>query len=354
MRRYITLLFTLLTTTTLFAQQPWAELSSSQQSSVLVSRRVNGAMRRVMGGDIAISQLDRATRNEILERVTTRCNDANTAALYVYLYNLLREPDGSMSHSDVRMLTLHTAQMLAAWAANSEDDRYINYAYSLAKREAHFGKSATSGILKRLKKKRYAEYRDIATSLCKAVDIIALSEAAGVRTFEDITPPAQAEDRFLYLSGEDFAAVTATIKPLVDSLPAATSILEIEARDECIAWSGAYHTALKESIGRNTSLVRSTTPEAEYLTIIDSNDNSYTVENELYLLPSNHFVVVEQAKSPESLLLGRVMPRGGVEIIGRVYIDLGRKIRKLKCTADAIYLAVEGSRGVEYLMLPLK
>ena len=86
MRRYITLIFTLLTTTTLFAQQPWAELSSSQQSSVLVSRRVNGAMRRVMGGDIAISQLDRATRNEILERV------ANAAVAHNIVNAIIRSP----------------------------------------------------------------------------------------------------------------------------------------------------------------------------------------------------------------------------------------------------------------------
>lgn len=354
MRRCIILIFTLLLSTTLFAQRPWTELSTSEQREVLASRRVNEAMRRVMRGDIAVSKLNRATRTEILERVTTRSSDANTAALYVYLYNLLREGDGSMSRLDVRMLSLHTAPMLAAWSSDAEDGRAMNFAYSLGKRRANIGKTAVGGVLKKMSKKRFAEYGELVASFSRAVEIIAASESAGKRAFEDITPPAQAEDRFLYLSGEEYAAITATITPVVGTLPTAITLLEIEAREECIVWSGAYHTALKENIGRNTSLVHSTTYDIEYLTLIDTNDNSYTVENELYLLPSHHFLVMERGKNPESLLLGRVTQRGGIEIIGRVYIDHGRKLRDLKVTAEALYLSVEGSRGVEYLMLPLK
>jgi hypothetical protein len=99
--------------------------------------------------------------------------------------------------------------------------------------------------------------------------------------------------------------------------------------------------------------VRSTTFDAEYLTLVDCNDDSYTVENELYLLPDDHFLVVERGTKPQSLLLGVITSSGGVEIEGRVFVDLGREIRELKCTAETLYIYVVSERGDEYLQLPL-
>ena len=355
MRRCIILLLTLLATTTSFAQRPWLELSASQQRSVLASRRVGEVVRRAMGDDVAITKLDSTSRAQILERITSRAGDANTAALYTYLYDLLRAPDGSMSHSDVRMLSQHTAHMLALWASDSESDRVASYAFALGMRRAKLGKVEISGVLKKMSKKRLTErYGDIIARFTHIVESVAQSVTAGERAFEDITPPAQAEDRLLLLDKAEYEAVNSGIKPLVAPLPHTVDCAELAARQECIAWCGAYHTALKEGIGRNISLVRSTTSEREYLTLIDANNQSYTVENELYLYSSHRFIVVERGNDIQSLLLGRITQRGGVEIVGRVYIDLGREHRELKCTSDALYLCVEGSRGTEYLWLPLK
>lgn len=355
MRRCILLLITLLATTTSFAQRPWLELSTSQQRSVLASRRVGEVVRGAMSQDAAITKLDSASRAQIMERITSRAGDANTVALYVYLYDLLREPNGSMSRSDVRMLSQHTAQMLALWASDTEGDRLASYAFALGTRRAKLGKIEISGVLKKMSKKRLTErYGNLITMFSDIVESVAMSVAAGERAFEDITPPAQAEDRLLLLDKAEYEAINGKVKPLVEPLPHTSNDAELAARQECITWCGAYHTALKESLGRNISLVRSTTSEREYLTLIDANNQSYTVENELYHYSSHRFIVVERGNAPQSLLLGRITQRGGVEIVGRVYIDLGRELCELKCTGDALYLCVDGSRGTEYLWLPLK
>ena len=355
MRRCIILILCLLLSTPLFAQKPWLELSASQQQSVLGSRRVGEVVRGAMHDGASITRLDSATRAQILERITSRSGDGNTAALYTYLYNILREPDGSMSRSDVRMLEQHTAHMLALWASDSCGDRAANYAFALGLRRAEQGKTEISGVLGKLNKKRFQErYGSIIETFTDIIDIVALSASAGERTFEDITPPAQAEERLLLLDKAEYDAAVGSIGPLVEPLPCPASEAERAAVEESMTWCGAYHTAIKQNIGRNISLVRSTTRNGEYLTLIDANDHSYTVENELYLYSSHRFVVVERGNELQSLLLGRITQRGGVEIIGRVYIDLGRELRELKCSSDALYLCVDSSRGTEYLWLPLK
>lgn len=355
MRRCIILILTLLITTASFAQKPWRELSTSQQRSVLASRRVGDAIRGVMQQDAEITKLDSTSRAQILERITSRTGNGHTAALYVYLYDLLRVPDGSMSRSDVRMLEQHTAHMLALWASDSDASSMASYAFALGLRRATQGKMVISGVLNKLGKKRFqSEYGELIAQFKDIIEAVALSADAGVRTFEDITPPAQAEDRFLLLDKETYEAATASIHPLVEPLPHAANDAERIAREECIAWCGAYHTPLKQHLGRNIALVRSTTQDQEYLTLIDANDLSYTVENELYLYSSHRFVVVERGNTPQTLLLGHITGRGSVEIIGRVYIDLGRELREIKCSSDALYLCVESSRGVEYLWLSLK
>lgn len=354
MRRCIFAIITLLISVAASAQSSWCRLSDLERREVLASRRVPDVVRRVVDGTLDVTKLDDARRAQILSRVTSRCSDAPTAALYLYVYDLLRESGGSNSRLDVRMLSLHTEPMLAAWASADDEQSLVNYAYSLGCRRARFGKAKISGAMKRMAKKRYVEqYGDVVAKFYRAVELVAQSYSAGRRTFEDVTPPAQAEDRLLLLDKSEFESVVPTISPLVERLASATSDVEQAARCECISWSGAYHTAIKQSISRHLQLVRSTTLDAEYLTLIDCNNDSYTVENELYLLPKNRFVVVERGNKPQSLLLGSITSRGGVEIVGRVFVDLGRELREVKCGDRTLYLRVDGERGEEYLQLPL-
>jgi hypothetical protein len=354
MRWCILLIITLLISFAAPAQTSWGELSQQQRRRALNSRRVVDEVRDIVGGTLDISDLSAEQRSKILSCVTAKCGDSNTAALFLYIYDLLRESSGANGRLDVRMLSLHTERILSAWASADDDQTLVSYAYSLGSRRARFGKLMIGGAMNKLGKKRYVkQYGDIVAKFNIAVETVAQSQSLGRRAFEDITPPAQAEDRLLLFDKSGFEAVVPTITPLVDRLANATSDMEQALRSECISWSGAYHTAIKQSINRHLQLVRSTTFDAEYLTLVDCNDDSYTVENELYLLPDDHFLVVERGTKPQSLLLGAITSSGGVEIEGRVFVDLGREIRELKCTAETLYIYVVSERGDEYLQLPL-
>lgn len=354
MRCYIILIFTLLCSFTSLAQRPWTELSASEQRAVLDSRRVPDIVRSVMQGDVDIATLSQATRRELLDCIVARCGDENTSALYVYLYDIIRLSDGSMSRQDVRMFALHMPHMLAMLSADSQDDRFVNYAYSLGKRRVTHSKVSLKGVLGKMSKKRYLQYAGLVQNLQSAVDMVVASEDAGRSAMLDVTPPAQAEERFLVISKEEYESVTPKFSPAVEPLQPALTTLESAVRGECMAWSGAYHSVVHHAVGRNVVLVRSTTPATEYLTFVDGGDNSYTVENEVYMLSHGLFVAVEHSLKPQSLILGNVGSRTGVEILGRVYIDLGRELRGIKCAEEAIYLHVESSRGEEYLLLQLR
>ncbi len=354
MRRCTLLIIMLLSSFAALAQTSWGELSQQQRRRVLNSRRVVDEVRDIVGGRLDISTLDAEQRSEILSCVTAKCGDNNTAALFLYVYDMLRESSGANGHLDVRMLTLHTERILSTWASAGDNHSLVNYAYSLGCCRARLGKSMIGSAMNKLGKKRYLkQYGDVVAMFHRAVETVAQSQSVGCRAFEDVTPPVQAEDRLLLLDKSEFEAMVPTISPLVERLGSAASDVEQALRRECISWSGAYHTVIKHSINRNLQLVRSTTFDAEYLTLIDCNNDSYTVENELYLLPENRFVVIERGNKPQSLLLGSITSRGGVEIVGRVFVDLGRELCEVKCGDGTLYLRVDGERGEEYLQLPL-
>ena len=355
MRRYILLILTLLTSVAAMAHTPWSQLSSSEREAVLKSRRTPAVVRKVMQSDFQFSSLESATRVELLKCVTSRTSDDNLSALYLYLYDLLRDPSGQNGRQDLRMLSLHVEKFLEAWSAEENHGNLYNYAYSVGSRRAIYGKSSAGGVLKKLSKKRYVEkYQDVISIFNAAVEYAYKSELAGRRAFEDVTPPVKAEDKFLIFSAEEYNAVSGALTPVALSFAEPQNEIEATMRRECMLWSRAYNAYIKHSLGRNIELVQSATSEGEYLTFVDSSDDSYSVENELYQLKSGGFVVVERHAEVQSVMLGRVTPRGVVDIIGRVYIDMGRELVDVKCTDSALYLHVRRGATQEYLQLPLK
>lgn len=355
MRRSILLILTLLTSVAAMAYTPWPQLSSAQQEAVLRSRRTPEMVRKVMQSDFQFSTIEPTTRAELLTCVTSRTADDNLSALYLYLYNLLRDPSGDTGRQDVRMLSLHTEELLEAWSMEENHGNLYNYAYSIGHRRAIYGKSSVGGALKKLGKKRYADkYQDVIAVFNAAVEYAFKSELAGRRTFEDVTPPVQAEDKFLIFSAEEYAAIEGALQPVALAIAEPQNDIEATMRRECMLWSRTYNTYVKHSLGRNIVLVQSVASDGEYLTFVDSSNDSYSVENELYQLKSEGFVIIERRAEPQSIMLGRVTQRGIVDIIGRVYVDMGREIVDVKCTDSALYLHVRRGTSEEYLQLPLK
>ncbi len=355
MRRYILLILTLLTSVAAMAHTPWSHLSSIEQEAVLKSRRTPAVVRKVMQSDFQFSTIDNATRAELMRCVISRTGDENLSALYLYLYDLLRDPSGANGRQDVRMLSLHAEELLEAWSKEDEHGNLYNYAYAVGRRRAIYGKTSVGAALNKLGKKRYADkYQDIISTFNTAVEYAYKSELAGLRTFEDVTPPVQAEDKFLIFTAEEYAAIKDVLQPVALTLSEPQNDTEAAMRRECMLWSRAYNAYIQHSLGRNIVLVQSATSDGEYITFIDSGDSSYSVENELYHLKSGNYVIVERRAEPQSIILGRVTQRGVVYIIGRVYVDMGRELLDVKCTDDALYLHVRRGAKDEYLQLPLK
>ena len=357
MRRIVVILLLIIISLSASAQRPWVALSAEEQSAVLTSRRTPSVVRRVMTSEIPLSEIDAESREELLRRIVSRTKDEHLAALYVYLYDVLRSPDGSMRRSDVRMLAMHTEAMLAQWSSQEDRRMLYNYAYSIGRSRALGGGSSVKSALRKMTKKRiFEKYLDIVALFDRAQNIAYESISAGARTFEDVTPTVKAEDILLLSSAEEYSEERVSLKPVAAALEDPRNEAERSMREECMAWSRSYHTFLEHPFGRNLTLVRSTRNDGEYLTFIDPSDDSYTVVNEVYILDSGCFVVVERGEKPQSLILGRIAQRGSVEIIGKVYIDMGREIIDVRCTLTALHLHLKGvgGKGEEYLKLPLK
>ena len=354
MRRFVILSIVLLSSVVAMAQRPWAELTPEEQQQVLSSRRTPNVVRSVMQHDASLKSLDSLTRAELLDRIMSRTSDHNLASLYLYIYELLREPDGSMRREDSRMLTLHSQLMYQAWSKDIDLKHLYNYAYSIGRLSSEQGaKSAKALVPKMSKKKEMQQYRIVAHHFARAVEIARDSELAAEGTFQDVTAPVQLEQSLLILSEKAYEAVVDGVEPLVLHLAEPADEVEEAMRKECITWSGAYNTAIKSNVVRGVELVRSNRAEGEYLTI-NAVDHSYSVENELYLLASGRFVAVERGAEVPSLILGRITAKGALEIRGKVYIDFGREVLDVKCNEAAVYLRVKSGDKVEYLMLPLK
>lgn len=357
MRRIVVILLLIIASFSASAQRPWTELSADEQSAVLTSRRTPSVVRRVMTSAVPLSEIDDDSREELLRRIVSRTKDEHLAALYVYLYDVLRSPDGSMARSDVRMLTLHPEAMLVLWSSQEDRRMLYNYAYSIGRCRALGEASSVKRALRKMTKKPlFEKYLDIVALFDRAQSIAYESVLAGERTFEDVTPTVKAEDVLLLSSAEEYMEERVSLKPVAAALEEPKNEAERNMRNECMAWSRAYHTFVEHPFGRNLTLVRSTRNDGEYLTFVDSGDDSYTVASEVYILDSGGFVVVERGQKPQSLVLGRIAQRGGVDIIGKVYIDMGREIIDLRCTLTALYLHLKGAdgKGEEYVKLLLK
>jgi hypothetical protein len=81
--------------------------------------------------------------------------------------------------------------------------------------------------------------------------------------------------------------------------------------------------------------------DGEYLTIADAHGDSYTLNNEMFLLDTGYFVAIKRLASPHGIIVGRFLQRGGFVILGERNLDYGTKILGVKCAGQSIYLHVE-------------
>lgn len=351
MRRLVTLIVALLMALPLSAQRPWGELSSLEQRSAIVSRRTHDVVREAMLSPTPLKELDRQSREKLINRVTARCNDPYVAALYLYVYESLREADGSMAESDVRMLAQHSELVLATWLRDTTNERLYSWAYSLGAHGAKHGQKSVKRALKKLTKKDiFLEYGSVITRFNAVFQGVNNSVHAGRNTFNDVTPLAYLDDVFVACSKEEYESVTMTKQPVVSSVADATDIDSL-VRRECMTWDRAYHELVKKhDLGRNIQLIRSQRTDGEYLTIVDANGDSYTIDNEVYMLDLGRFVVIRRQHTPHAIAVGGVMSRGGLVMFGERKLDYGVTILDVKCTEDVVYLHVniEG-KGDGYL-----
>lgn len=337
------------------AQVLWTELSATQQRTTLTSRRTPDVVREVMLGSQPLKSLDVTTREQLLAKITSRCSDENLAALYLYIYNVLREPNGSMAVDDVRMLAMHTPLVLRLWAHDEGCGQLYSWAYSLGSHSAKHGHSAVKRALKRFSSKDIlSHHAALVSRFSAAYNIARASVSAGDAISNDITPLAPLGDTFTLESEASYDAVSTLSKPIVAPLGDAHSDVERAMRSECMAWDGAYNEAVKHNYGRGLTIIRSLRADGEYLTFVDVEGDSYTFENELFMLDSGYFVATTRHATPNAITLGRLLPRGGFVLFGQRSLDYGTTIRDVKCEGVSVYLYVDvegiGERYLNYTL----
>ena len=349
MRRLSIIIVLLISALHANAQTLWSELTHEVQMATIVSRRTPDVVREVMLSDQPLKQLDATKRAQLLHKVTSRCTDENLAALYLYLYNALREPNGSMARYDVRMLSLYADPLFKLWEHNLSE--LYNWAYSLGSYAAMGGEAKVRRVLKELNsKKMVAICGPLVETLSSACDIVHTSVLAGKNAFNDITPLATLGDAFTFETQETYTAINTISSPTVAPISVTASDTEIAMRNECMAWSGAYHTAVKHNLGKGILLTLSVRADGEYLTMIDSHGDSYTFNNEIFMLDNGCFVAVKRQKLSHGIIVGKFLQRGGFVLFGERYLDYGTKILGVKCASQSIHLHVEiEGQGEGYL-----
>ncbi len=338
------------------AQNLWTELTAAEQRTTIASRRTHELVREVMISPVPFKELDSETRTRLIARITSHCNDENVAALYLYIYNALREPNASMAEYDVRMLSMHPSLVLKLWASDSSYGELYNWAYSLGCQHARMGHSSVKRALSKLTKKNLLlEYGTIINRFASAYTIAYESVSAGINALKDITPLAPLDERFSISSKKEYEAVSAIAKPLVMPLGDASSEAENAMRRECMTWDGAYHTLIKHNLMRGISLIRSSSSGVEYLSFVDLKGDKYTVENQVYMLDNGLFVALRTSSSPHGIVIGRILQRGGIVLLGERSLDYGITIRGVKCAGHSVYLCVDSEDfGEQYLNFTIR
>lgn len=350
MRRLAIIIALLFSTLCVDAQPLWSELTPEVQIATIHSRRTPEVVRDVMLSTTPLKQLDAATRDKLVAKVTSRCSDEHLAALYLYIYSALREPNGSMAQSDMRMLSLHTGQIFKSWAC--DESELYNWAYALGSYSALYGEAKVKRVLKRLSSaKTMVLYgQTLVQTLNSAYDIAYASVLAGLNSFNDITTPATLGDVFTLDSEEEYAALSSVSSPVVAPFGEVHSDVEAAMCKECMAWGGAYHTAIKHNVSRGVSMIRSKRADGEYLTFVDAHGDSYTFSNEVYMLDDGYFVAVKRLASSHGIIVGKFLQRGGFVLFGERSLDYGTKILGIKCVGRSIHLHVDvEGKGENYL-----
>jgi hypothetical protein len=301
--------------------------------------------------DVPLKQLDAEQRAQLLQKVTSRCADENLAALYLYIYNALREPNGSMAQSDVRMMSLYAEPILKLWAQDSTSGKIYNWAYSLGSYSAMGGEAKVRRVVKKLtNKKLLASYGSQVYRFNSAYGIAYASVSAGKNSFNDITPPAVLYDTFTPESEDLYNTVNSASAPIVASLAEAHSNIDVAMRAECMAWNGAYHTAIKHNLGKGIFLTHTHRADGEYLTIADAHGDSYTLNNEMFLLDNGYFVAVKRGMQVHGIIVGKLLQRGGFVLFGERNLDYGTKILDVKCGGRSVHLHIDvEGKGEGYL-----
>ena len=351
MRRLCIIIVLLVSALRAEAQPLWSELTPEVQMATIRSRRTPDVVREVMLSDQPLKQLDATKRAQLLQKVTSRCADENLSALYLYIYNALRESNGSMAQSDVRMLSLYYEPILKSWSEEESSDKLYNWAYALGSYSAVGGEAKVRRAIKKLtNKKLLPDYSTIIQRFTTACDIAHASVVAGKNSFNDVTPPAILCDTFTPESLEVYNAVNSVSTPIVASLSEAQSDIEVAMRKECMAWSGAYHTTIKHNLGRGIALIHSHRVDGEYLTISDTHGDSYTFNNEIFMLDNGYFVAVKRQKLSHGIIVGKFLQRGGFVLFGERNLDYGTEILGVKCAGQSIHLHVDvEGQGERYL-----
>ena len=352
MRRLCIIILLLISALRAEAQTLWTELKPEVQTATIRSRRTPDVVREVMLSSQPLKLLDAQTRASLLQKVTSRSGDENLAALYLYIYSALREPNGSMARSDVRMLSLHGDMVFKSWAQDSDCDELYNWAYALGSYSATGGEARVKRVLKKLSSTKMKAFYgwSLVHTFNSAHDIARASVLAGLSSFNDITPPATLHDTFTPESEETYSAVNTITTPVVAPMSGAPSDIEIAMRKECMAWSGAYHTALKHNLGRGISLIYSERADGEYLTIADSHGDSYTFSNEMFMLDNGYFVAVKRGMQVHGIIVGKLLQRGGFVLFGERNLDYGTKILDVKCGGRSVHLHIDAQgKGEGYL-----
>lgn len=348
MRYVVCILLSLTVALVAQAQTPWSRLPADVQQSVVASRRTPELVRRVMLGDPLLAHVEGALREELLRCVTSKCGDEGVVSLNIYLYNLLRMPDGAMAEEDMRMLSLYPEALLELFALS--DDLLASYAYSLGRAKAHSDAKRCGRVIRKLSKRRYAErYGRTVARLSQAVDVVYRSESASQATFEDVTPAARSP-RYVELSSEEeYLSQHDGVGRLVCENVASGGSIEPMMREECMTWGRGYHTLFKCDMARNISLVHSACSDGDFLTLIDSDGVSFTFADELYITKSRAIIAVDRRSEYPSITIGTLSPHGVMHIEGRVIIDLGREIEEVRCTEDYLYIKASRDSAMQYL-----
>lgn len=341
MRRATLILLAMASVTMAAAQRPWVELDERRQQQILASKHISAQLRESYAD---IANVDTPTREALWHEVTTPTKDQRLASLYLYIYEQLRQSDGSTAQEDLTMLTAYPDYHLTAWQNEEHHYDIYNYAYNIATLAAH-GQRPTTALLRPLQRRKLMRrHGEAIATLIRCATFAEGSISLGMTIEPDHTLPWAVERLPRHITAAEYHKV-GDRQRLHSSTEQLTTELQMMV-EECIRWDGSYNVTIEHTLGRDILIVEAHGDHSSHIAIVDSNGTTTTLPSPCYLLGDGQVYAIARHDGTTHILIAHIA-KGCATLRGTIALgDVAPET--IKCDNTGIYFEREG----HYLHIP--